>query len=80
VSLDDVAVAGIDLRLDLVSLDRTLDRLAAIAPEPARVVELRYFGGLSVQETAAFLGIAPATVKRRWAFARAWLHRELHAA
>jgi RNA polymerase sigma-70 factor, ECF subfamily len=79
VSLDDAATVGIDLRQDLVGLDESLDRLAVVAPEPARVVELRYFGGLSVQETAAFLGIAPATVKRRWAIARAWLHRELHA-
>ena len=48
-----------------------------IAPERARVVELRYFGGLSVEETADYLGVAPATVKRHWAFARAWLFKRL---
>jgi DNA-directed RNA polymerase specialized sigma24 family protein len=71
---------GIDLRLDLVSLDDALTELASVAPRPAKVVELRYFGGLSVVETAAFLGVAPATVKRHWVFARAWLRRTLAAA
>lgn len=80
VSLDQAAEIGIDLRLDFVSLDEALTALAAIAPTPSKVVELRYFGGLSVEETAAFLAVAPATVKRHWAFARAWLHRTLHAA
>jgi DNA-directed RNA polymerase specialized sigma24 family protein len=47
------------------------------APVPARVVELRYFGGLSVEETAACVAISPATVKRYWVFARAWLHQRL---
>jgi len=76
-SLDDVPEAGIDLRFDLVCLSDALERLAAVAPDPARVVELRYFGGLTVAETAEFLDVAPVTVKRRWAFARAWLHRTL---
>jgi RNA polymerase sigma factor (TIGR02999 family) len=71
---------GIDLRLDFVALDDALERLTSIAARPAKVVELRYFGGLSIDETAAFLRIAPATVKRNWAFARAWLRRELNAA
>lgn len=79
-SLDEARTVGIDLRLDLVSLDDALRDLAAIAARPARVVELRYFGGLTVEETAAVLGVAPATVKRHWAFARAWLHRALNAA
>jgi RNA polymerase sigma factor (sigma-70 family) len=63
--------------LDILALDHALDGLAAIAPDKARVVELRYFGGLSVEETAAFMGIAPVTVKRYWTFARAWLRRAL---
>jgi RNA polymerase sigma factor (TIGR02999 family) len=78
---DDVvqldARSGIDLRLDLVALDEALNRFAAIGPQAARVVELRYFGGLSIEETAAVLEVSPATVKRHWAFARAWLHRAL---
>ena len=71
---------GIDLRLDLVELDDALDRLAAVAAGPAKVVELRYFGGCSIDETAAALDVSPATVKRHWAFARAWLHRALYGA
>jgi RNA polymerase sigma-70 factor, ECF subfamily len=71
------AAGGVDLRLDFVALDVALEQLAAIAANAARVVELRYFGGLSIEETAVVLGIAPATVKRHWTFARAWLHRAL---
>jgi RNA polymerase sigma factor (TIGR02999 family) len=67
----------IDLRLDFERLDEALEELAVLAPQKARTVELRYFVGLSVPETAAVLDIAPATVKRHWTFARAWLHRAL---
>ena len=77
VSLDAVLDAPVDLRLDFEAVDEALERLAAVAPEKARVVELRYFAGLSVEETAAVLEISPATVKRHWTFARAWLFREL---
>lgn len=66
-----------DARIDLIDLDRALTRLAAFAPTRAQVVELRYFGGLSIEETAQLLGVAPVTVKRHWAFARAWLLRSL---
>jgi RNA polymerase sigma-70 factor (ECF subfamily) len=62
---------------DVLALDQALERLAAIDPARARIVELRYFGGLSVEETAAELGLSPATVKRHWSVARAWLAREL---
>ncbi len=62
---------------DVLALDQALERLEAIDPARARIVELRYFGGLSVEETAAELGISPATVKRHWSVARAWLAREL---
>jgi RNA polymerase sigma-70 factor (ECF subfamily) len=80
VDLDQASDVGIDVRVDLVALDEALDGLAAVAPRPAKVVELRYFGGMSIDETAAFLDIAPATVKRHWAFARSWLYRALRSA
>jgi RNA polymerase sigma factor (TIGR02999 family) len=70
-----VAVEGPDL--DVLALDEALQRLSAIDAQTAQVVELRFFGGLGVQETAATLGVSPATVAREWTFARAWLHREL---
>ena len=75
---DEAIDTPIDGTTDLVALDEALDALEAMAPERARVVELRYFGGLSVDETANYLGIAPATVKRHWAFARAWLFKRLN--
>jgi RNA polymerase sigma-70 factor, ECF subfamily len=77
IELNDALVTGIDPQVDLIALDEALTRFAALSPAPARVVELRYFGGLTVEETATLLGVAPVTVKRQWAFARAWLHREL---
>ena len=77
---DDLLVAGDQgPAIDLVALDRALDRLAERDPQQARIVELRYFGGLSIEETAAALSISPATVKRHWTIARAFLLRELHA-
>lgn len=76
IDLDTVSV-GVDLRDDLVALDDALERLSVVAPLPARVVELRYFGGLSVADIAASLDVSPATVGRYWMFARAWLHRSL---
>ncbi len=63
--------------IDLIALDRALDGLARLDPQQARIVELRYFGGLSVEETAESLGISPATVKRHWTIARAWLLRAI---
>ena len=77
VPFDEGLDLPVDVRLDLVALDEALDELARIAPDQARVVEVRYFGGLSVEETAEYLDVAPATVKRRWAFARAWLYRRM---
>ena len=65
--------------LDILALHDALERLAALDPPQARVVELRYFGGLSIDETADVLEVSPATVKRYWVFARAWLYRELNA-
>lgn len=63
--------------VDLVALDDALSRLTAMDPQQGRLVELRFFGGLSIEETALVLGISPATVKREWATARAWLRHEL---
>jgi RNA polymerase sigma factor (TIGR02999 family) len=63
--------------IDALALDEALDRLAAIDPLHARIVELRYFAGLTIEETSEALRISPATVKREWTFARAWLYHQL---
>jgi RNA polymerase sigma factor (sigma-70 family) len=63
--------------IDLLALDEALDRLAQLDPDQARLVELRFFGGLTVEETAEAMQISPATVKRHWTVAAAWLAREL---
>ena len=65
---------------DLLALHEALEKLAALDPDQARLVELRYFGGLTIEETAEALCVSPATVKREWAVARAWLRRELAGA
>lgn len=71
-----IAVSGGD-EVDLLALDEALNRLAEKEPELVRVVELRFFSGLDVPETAEVLGVSESTVKRDWAMAKAWLHREL---
>jgi len=63
--------------VDTLDLDRALTKLEALDPEQARIVELRFFGGLTVDETAAALSLSPSTVKREWAVAKGWLFREL---
>jgi RNA polymerase sigma factor (TIGR02999 family) len=63
--------------VDLLALDEALNRLAKLDSQQSQIVELRYFGGLSIEDTSEFLGISPATVKRSWASARAWLLREM---
>jgi RNA polymerase sigma factor (TIGR02999 family) len=73
---EDVAEAP-DRSLDLLTLDDALSQLEALSPRQARVVEMRYFAGLEIEETAQALGVAPATVKRDWTFARAFLLRAL---
>ncbi len=73
VTLDEAANEAIDVRLDFERLDEALAALAVFAPEQAQVVDLRYFVGLSIEETAEVIEASPATVKRHWAFARAWL-------
>jgi RNA polymerase sigma factor (TIGR02999 family) len=77
VSLGDATVAGKGQDLDVVALDEALQRLAQIDEQQSRVVELRFFSGLSVEETAEVMGISKSTVKRDWSMAKAWLHREL---
>jgi RNA polymerase sigma factor (TIGR02999 family) len=72
-----VAGAGASSDIDVLALDEALTRFAAFDPDKARLVELRYFAGLSMAEAAATLGVSPATVGREWAMARVWLRREL---
>lgn len=77
VSLSDSLAVAADPESMLPALDEALARLETIDAEQARIVELRYFAGLTIEETAEALGISPATLKRRWSLARAWLFREL---
>jgi RNA polymerase sigma factor (TIGR02999 family) len=77
VSLDAEVVLGTDRSDDFVSLDDALTALAERAPRKAKVVELRFFGGLSVDEIAEVLHVSPTTVMREWKSAKAWLYREL---
>lgn len=76
---DAATAAPVDDGADVIALHEALERLAVIDPTQARLVELRYFGGLNIEETAEALDVSPATVKREWAIARAWLRRELSA-
>ena len=66
--------------VDLVALDEALNELARLDPQQSRIVELRFFAGLSIEETSHVLGISPATVKRHWTTARVWLHDEIRRA
>lgn len=77
VTLSEELVGGPAMNMDILALDRALDQLAVEHPEEKQVVELRFFGGLSVPEAATLLDVSPRTVERRWTFARAWLLREL---
>jgi RNA polymerase sigma factor (TIGR02999 family) len=77
---DASGIAAPDVDADVLALHEALDRLAGFDPDQARLVELRYFGGLTIEETAEALGVSAATVKREWVLARAWLRRELGTA
>jgi RNA polymerase sigma-70 factor (ECF subfamily) len=77
VYLEEAALVSPVRATDVVALDEALVRLAELDPQQARLVELRFFGGLSIEETAEVLEISPATVKRSWNVAKAWLAREL---
>jgi RNA polymerase sigma factor (TIGR02999 family) len=80
IPLDGVDEPAEGKSADLLALDSALDKLAARDPRQARLVELRYFGGLTIDEAAAVLDVAAITVKRDWAMARTWLYRELGGA
>jgi RNA polymerase sigma factor (TIGR02999 family) len=77
VTLDEAVAFEGPRDVELVALDEALERLKLLDPAHAQIVELRFFGGLTNEETAEALGVSPATVKRGWAVARAWLYREL---
>jgi RNA polymerase sigma-70 factor (ECF subfamily) len=80
VMLEDTMAICEQQPLDMIALDGALERLAALDDRQAHLVELRFFGGLSVEETAEVMGVSPATVKRSWSSARAFLHREITGA
>jgi RNA polymerase sigma-70 factor (ECF subfamily) len=77
VPLDEALVFAPEQSLELVKMDEALERLTKLDPRQGKIVELRFFGGLTVEETAEMLGISPKTVKRDWRMAKAWLHGEL---
>ena len=76
-SLDEATVSAQEKDADLLSLNEALNHLSEIDPQQSRVVELRVFGGLTVEDTAQALGISPRTVKREWSMAKAWLHQQI---
>ena len=77
VTLDDNLAISHEDQIEVLALDEALNRLAALDERKSRIVELRYFGGLSVEETAEVLGFSVITIKREWLKAKAWLYREL---
>lgn len=77
VVVDDLPAASSAPNLDVLALDHALEQLAALDPRQCRIVELRFFGGLSIEETAEVEKISPATTKREWATARLWLHHAM---
>jgi RNA polymerase sigma factor (TIGR02999 family) len=79
VTLDEAVAAAKERSIDLIALDQALERLTREDPRQAKIVELRFFGGLSVEETAVVMDISPATVKRDWTMAKAWLYSQLQS-
>lgn len=79
ITLGDESAPAAEDALDIVSLHEALNRLATMDPDQARIVELRYFGGLTIEETAEATGVSQTTVKAEWAIAHAWLRRELES-
>ena len=77
ISLDEAMVVSQGRAAEVVALDDVLKELAKIDPQQSRIVELRFFGGLTIEETAVVLGLSPATIKREWSTAKAWLYHEL---
>ncbi len=76
---EDSAPPAQEEEIDFAAVDDALKRLEVLDPQQGKLVELRFFGGLSIKETADIIGVSPATVKREWAIARAWLQREITA-
>lgn len=76
---EDSSPPAQEAEIDFAAIDDALQRLEALDPQQGKLVELRFFGGLSIKETADIIGVSPATVKREWAIARAWLQREITA-
>jgi len=79
VSFEEAEAMSVERSAELIALDEALEQLSTIDPRRSRIVELRFFGGLSEEETAEVLKVSPRTVRREWSLARAWLHRELRA-
>lgn len=79
VTLDEEAAGSAQRNLDVIALDEALTNLARLDPQQSRIVELRFFAGLSIEDTSEVLKISPATVKRDWAMAKAWLFREMRS-
>jgi RNA polymerase sigma factor (TIGR02999 family) len=77
VTLDDALAIGASNQIDILAVDDALNRLAAIDPDQVRIVELRFFGGLTIEETAEVLGWSSGSVKREWQVAKAWLQRDI---
>ena len=77
VTLDEAMVGTEQRDVNVIALDEALDKLAKLDPQQSRIVELKFFAGLSIEETAEVLKISPATVKRDWVVAKAWLYREM---
>ena len=78
--LNEATALPVARKVNLVALDDALNELSRLDPQQGRVVELRFFGGLSIEETAQFLGVSPATVKRDWTTARLWLNKQMSRA
>lgn len=77
VSLDEASGASMEQNVDLLALDEALGRLAALDPQQSRIVELRYFGGLTIEETAEVMSLSPRTIRREWTMAKYWLKQQL---
>ena len=76
---EDAAASGEGVNLDLIGLDKAMKRLASLDARQSQIVELRFFGGLSIEEAARVVAISPATAKREWATARVWLHHAMES-
>jgi RNA polymerase sigma factor (TIGR02999 family) len=74
---EEILVVSNEKSVELLALDEALENLAKLDPQKSKIVELRYFGGLSVEETAEVMGVSPITIKRQWRMAKAWLYGQI---